>query len=65
MSDTLESMSQIDDKYEPNTELIEKAHVKNYEKIYKASIEDPMKFWENIAKELEWFKPWEKICLPD
>lgn len=61
MSDTLESMSQIDDKYEPNTELIEKAHVKNYEKIYKASIEDPMKFWENIAKELEWFKPWEKI----
>jgi len=33
----------------------------DYETTYKQSIEHPEAFWENIAKELNWFKPWTKV----
>jgi len=42
-------------------EIIEKAHIKDYEKVYQKSIEHPEAFWENIAKELLWFKTWNKV----
>lgn len=29
--------------------------------LYKEANEDHEKFWENRAKELEWFKPWDKV----
>ncbi|MEK7633773.1 MAG: acetate--CoA ligase [Patescibacteria group bacterium] len=45
----------------PKPEIIESSHVKDYEKLYKESIEHPEAFWENIAKELFWFKPWDKV----
>lgn len=45
----------------PKQEVIDKAHIKNYEKLYQKSIEDPEAFWENIALELLWFKPWNKV----
>ena len=32
-----------------------------YDKFYRFSIEDREKFWSNTAKELHWFKPWNKI----
>jgi len=45
----------------PKKEIIEKAHIKDYEEVYQKSIEHPEAFWENIAKELLWFKPWSKF----
>jgi acetyl-CoA synthetase len=30
------------------------------EKIYEKASKDPVKFWEDLAKELFWFKSWEK-----
>lgn len=33
----------------------------DYEKLHKKSIIDIEAFWENIAKELNWFKPWKKV----
>lgn len=47
--------------FPPSKEILEKAWVKNYEKIYKESIENPERFWEKIARELHWFKPWKKV----
>jgi len=44
----------------PTPETVENAYVKDYEKLYKESIANPEAFWENIAKELSWFKPWNK-----
>jgi acetyl-CoA synthetase len=32
-----------------------------YKKIYRFSVEYPEKFWSNTAKELHWFKQWNKI----
>lgn len=29
--------------------------------MYKQSIEDPEGFWAGVAKELHWFKPWDKV----
>jgi len=33
----------------------------DYEKTYVESIKNPEIFWENIAKELSWYKPWDKV----
>jgi acetyl-CoA synthetase len=45
----------------PKDKIIEKAHIKDYEALYQKSIEDPEAFWENIACDLLWFKPWNKV----
>jgi len=45
----------------PNPVIVEGAYVKDYKKLYKESIADPEKYWDGIAKELSWYKPWDKI----
>jgi len=45
----------------PKDEIIQNAHIKDYEKLYKESAENPEAFWENIARQLLWFKPWDKV----
>ncbi len=32
-----------------------------YEDVYRRSIEDPAGFWGEIAKELHWFRPWDRV----
>ena len=51
-------------RFEPPKEFAAKAHVKSlaeYEALYKRSVETPEEFWADIAKELHWFKPWDKV----
>ena len=38
--------------------LISKA---NYNKMYLDSINDPIAFWEEQGKRLDWFKPYKKV----
>lgn len=45
----------------PKPETINNSHIKDYEKLYSESIKNPELFWENIAKELIWYKPWDKV----
>jgi acetyl-CoA synthetase len=47
----------------PPKKIIEEAFIKNYEEIYQLSIADPEGFWEELAQELLWFKPWKKVLL--
>ncbi|WP_333654213.1 acetate--CoA ligase [Dissulfurispira sp.] len=51
--------------FPPSKEFSEKAHIKSmkeYEQIYKRSIEDPEGFWSEMAeKNLIWFKKWDKV----
>jgi acetyl-CoA synthetase len=50
--------------FPPPEEFSAKAHIKSleeYEALYKQSIEDPEKFWADVARELHWFKPWDKV----
>jgi acetyl-CoA synthetase len=60
----IDSILHEERKFEPSTEFRQKAHIKSledYERLYKEADEDPEKFWGNIAKELHWFKPWDKV----
>ena len=47
------------DIYYPTKEIKNKAWVKD-KKIYKEAEKDPIKFWENLAKEIFWFNKWKK-----
>jgi acetyl-CoA synthetase len=51
--------------FSPPKEFSERAHIKSmkeYEQIYKGSIEDPEGFWSEMAeKNITWFKKWDKV----
>ena len=51
----------IENFYYPAKETIENAKIKSYEDLYSESIKDPLKFWENHAKELHWYKKWDTV----
>jgi acetyl-CoA synthetase len=53
---TLES-----DIFHPGKDIVENAHVKEYESLYKRSIEDREGFWAEQAEKLEWYKKWDKV----
>jgi acetyl-CoA synthetase len=61
---SIDSILQEQRKFECPAEFANSAHVKglaDYEQIYKESIEQPEKFWAQIAEELHWFKKWDKV----
>lgn len=45
----------------PSQKNMEASYIKDYESLYKQSLEDPESFWQNIASELSWFKTWNKV----
>ncbi|MCB1123710.1 MAG: AMP-binding protein, partial [Verrucomicrobiae bacterium] len=50
--------------FPPPKEFQENAHISGldaYRELYKKSIDDPDTFWAEAAKELHWFKPWDKV----
>jgi len=60
----IDSILQESRVFEPPKEFSQQAHVKStaeYERLYKEAAEDPEKFWAEIANELHWFKPWDKV----
>jgi acetyl-CoA synthetase len=50
--------------FPPPPEFAAHAHVKSveeYEALYREADENPEAFWDRIARELHWFKPWDKV----
>ena len=50
--------------FPPPPEFSEQAHIQNleeYKALYKKSVEDPEGFWAEAAKDLHWFKRWDKV----
>ncbi|UCB44494.1 MAG: acetate--CoA ligase [Spirochaetota bacterium] len=47
--------------FNPSKEIIEQAYIKQYESIYKRSIEDREGFWAEQAENLEWYKKWTTV----
>jgi acetyl-CoA synthetase len=50
--------------FEPSEEFRSKAHIKSlaeYQRLYKEAEEQPEEFWANIARELHWFKTWDRV----
>ncbi|MBS1806531.1 MAG: acetate--CoA ligase [Acidobacteria bacterium] len=63
-SQDLDSLLREARVFPPPPEFSAKAHIKSleqYEQMYKQSIEDPEIFWAGVAKDLHWFKPWDKV----
>lgn len=64
-----EKVSQVESVYmekrvfDPPEEFVEKAHIKSmkeYEELYRRSIEDPEGFWGNMGEEhIDWFQKWD------
>jgi acetyl-CoA synthetase len=64
MEQTITSMMDEKRVFNPNPEISRKAEIKSldeYKKIHKKSIEDPESFWANVAKELVWYKKWDRV----
>jgi acetyl-CoA synthetase len=47
--------------YEPAKEVVENAHVPDYEAVYKKAVEDPLAFWAERAETLDWYEKWDKV----
>jgi len=47
-------------RYPPSESFHKKAWVKD-ESVYEKARKDPEKYWADWAKELHWFKPWNKV----
>jgi acetyl-CoA synthetase len=50
--------------FEPSEEFRSRAQIKSlaeYERLYKAAEQDQEGFWAGIARELHWFKQWDRV----
>jgi acetyl-CoA synthetase len=46
--------------YNPSQKVIEKAHIKDWNKLNESAQADPEHFWTGMADELHWHKKWDK-----
>ena len=45
----------------PPPALVQQAFLQDLDSANKASADSPEDFWEGVAKELSWFKPWDSV----
>ncbi len=45
----------------PAQDIIDQAHIPDWEKVAAAARKDPQGFWAERAAELEWFTPWDSV----
>ena len=46
---------------QPPSNVVSDSYVRDYEQLHADSIAHPEAFWENIAKELSWFRHWDQV----
>jgi len=54
--------------FPPSKEASEKAYIKSmdeYRRIYRESIENPEKFWGELAEQLDWYGKWDRVLVED
>ncbi len=57
LTDVLSSSQRL---YKPSKAFVNESNVKDYDAALKKAARNPVKFWEEAARDLEWFKPWDK-----
>lgn len=57
----IEQLLHSENEIHPPASLVANARLHDYPAEYKRSIEDPDRFWGEVAKELEWFQPWTRV----
>ena len=61
---SIDSILQEQRQFECSPGFAQRAHVRSleeYEQIYRESVENPEKFWARVARELHWFKAWDRV----
>ena len=60
----IESVLKEQRVFPPPADFAAAAHVKSlaeYERLYRQSVDDPERFWGDVARELHWFTPWTRV----
>ena len=63
-SNAIDSVLNEQRVFEPSDEFRAGAQIKSraeYERLYQEAKDDPEGFWAKIARELHWFKPWDRV----
>ncbi len=47
--------------FNPSQEIIDAALVRDYDALRQEAAADPLAFWEQRARQLEWYQPWQKV----
>ncbi|MCB9437033.1 MAG: acetate--CoA ligase [Anaerolineales bacterium] len=47
--------------YHPTDEIIQNAHIPDYEALYQEAMQDVEAFWGQRAEVLDWFQKWDKV----
>lgn len=63
--ETFSSLAHEKEVYSPSNETIKNSYVEDYDKLYEYSIKENEKFWDEIAKQLDWFKHYDKVLESD
>ena len=61
MGEKIDTLLKESRTYHPTAKTKSDAYIKDYETDYKRSIADPEGFWSTMAKELDWYSPWNKV----
>jgi acetyl-CoA synthetase len=64
LRDLTDVFTKAKEVYKPSRKILKEAIVKDYDKVSREAIKNPINFWEEAASELTWFKPWEKVFEP-
>ena len=48
--------------YTPDADYKRSSWIGDYQNTYRWFLADPDAFWETIAKELNWIRPWDQVC---
>ena len=49
------------DLWTPPQSIVDSSYIKDYDKVRAEALRDPVKFWEERARKLEWYAPWSKV----
>jgi acetyl-CoA synthetase len=49
------------DVYAPTQDIIDEAHVPDYDALRAEAAADPLAFWDKMARELDWYQPWTDV----
>lgn len=64
MSSNIDSVLKEQRVFDPPIEFSKHAHISNveeYERLCRDAENNPEQFWDRIAHELEWLKPWDRV----
>ena len=68
MTEDIEHVLEETRHFDPSEDFVAHSHLKSraeYDELYSKSISDPDAFWGDAARELHWFKPWDRVLNAD